>query len=133
MLFHALLWLRDNFPLLHYVGLDIDPDCVKMATELVSALGIDNIRFELIDGREYDFAGFDFAYVANHVVPKRAVLEQIARSTSVRQVVVREPTPVGALLAEAVRADLPPVFVADSAGAPSGIVGMSYDLLLRRA
>ena len=129
----ALLWLRDNFPLLRYVGLDIDPDCVKMATELVSALGIDNIRFEPIDGREYDFGGFDFAYVANHVVPKRAVLAQIARSTSVRQVVVREPTPVGALLAETVRDDLPTVFVADAADAPRGIGQMSYDLLLRRA
>jgi predicted O-methyltransferase YrrM len=128
----ALLWLRDNFPILHYVGLDIDPDCVKMATELVTALDIDNVRFELIDGREYDFGGFDFAFVANHVVPKRAVLEQIARSASVRKVVVREPTPVGELLAEAVRPNLPPAFVADAAGAPGGITGMSYDLLLRR-
>jgi hypothetical protein len=126
----TLLWLRDNFPLLRYVGLDIDPGCVTMATDLVGALGIDNVHFELIDGRRYHFGGFDFAYIANHVVPKRAVLEQIARSTSVRQVVVREPTPVGELLAEAVRPDLPPAFVADAAGAVGGI--MSYDLLLRR-
>jgi hypothetical protein len=128
----TLLWLRDNFPMLHYVGLDIDPGCVKMATELVTALGIDNVRFDVIDGRQYDFGGIDFVYVANHVVPKRAVLEQIARSTSVGQVVVREPTSVGELLAEAVRDDLPPVFVADAVGAASGQF-LSYDLLLRRA
>ena len=127
----TLLWLRDNFPMLRYVGLDINPRCVKMATELVAALGIDNVHFELIDGRQYDFGSFDFVYVANHVVPKRGVLEQIARSTSVRQVVVREPTPVGELLAEAVRPDLPAVFVADAAGAASGQF-LSYDLLLRR-
>jgi hypothetical protein len=126
----TLLWLRDNFSMLRYVGLDIDPGCVKTATELVSAIGIDKVHFELIDGRQYDFSGFDFVYVANHVVPKRAVLEQIARSTSVRQVVVREPTPVGELLAEAVRSNLPPAFVADAAAAPGGM--MSYDLLLRR-
>ena len=126
----TLLWLRDNFPMLRYVGLDIDPGCVKMATELVAALGIDNVHFELIDGRQHDFGGVDFVYVANHAVPKRAVLEQIAYSTSVRQIVVREPTPRGELLAEAVRPDLPPVFVADAAGAASGL--MSYDLLLRR-
>jgi hypothetical protein len=126
----TLLWLRDNFPMLRYVGLDIDPGCVKTAAELVAALGIDNVDFELIDGRRFDFDGFDFVYVANHVVPKRAVLEQIARSTSVRQVVVREPTPIGELLAEAVKPNLPPVFVADAARAAGGI--MSYDLLLRR-
>ena len=127
----TLLWLRDHFPIIHYIGLDIDPTCVKMATELVEALGFDNVHFKAIDGREYDFGDIDFVYVGNYVVPKRAVLEQIARSPSVRQVVVREPTPVGGeLLAEAVRPDLPPVFVADSAGAVGGIV--SYDLLLRR-
>jgi len=126
----TLLWLRENFSGLHYVGLDIDPGCVKMASELVAVLSIDNVDFELIDGRQYDFGGFDFVYVANHVVPKRAVLEKIARSTSVRQVVVREPTPIGELLAETVRPDLPPVFVADTAGGAGGI--LSYDLLLRR-
>jgi Methyltransferase domain len=126
----TLLWLRDNFPTLRYVGLDIDPDCVEMATELVAALGIDNVHFESIDGRQYDYSGADFVYVANYVTPKRAVLEQIARSTSVRRVVVREPTRGGELLAEAVRFDLPSVFVADAAGAEVGI--MMYDLLLRR-
>jgi len=58
------------------------------------------------------------------------VLEQIARSTSVRRVVVREPTRGGELLAEAVRFNLPSVFVADAAGVEVGI--MMYDLLLRR-
>lgn len=127
----TLLWLRDNFPMLHYIGLDIDRRCVAMATELVAALGIDNVHFEIIDGRQYDFGGIDFVYVANHVVRKRAVLEQIARSATVRQVVVREPTPIGELLAEAVRPDLPPVFVTEAAGAASGQF-LSYDLLLRR-
>jgi hypothetical protein len=127
----TLLWLRDHFPMIHYVGLDIDPPCVKMATELVEALGFDNVHFKAIDGRQYDFGGIDFVYVGNYVVPKRAVLEQIARSSSVRQLVVREPTPAGGeLLAEAVKSNLPPAFVADTAGAIGGIV--SYDLLLRR-
>jgi hypothetical protein len=127
----TLFWLRDNFPMLRYIGLDVDPGCVKTATELVAALGIDNVHFKLIDGRQYSFAGIDFVYVANHVTPKRAVLEQIARSPSVRQVVVREPTTRGELLAEAVRSDLPPVFVADAAGTASEQF-LSYDLLLRR-
>jgi hypothetical protein len=127
----TLLWLNDNFPMLRYVGLDNDPGCVKMAADLMSALSIDNVHFEIIDGRQYDFDDADFVFVANHVVPKRAVLEQIARSASVRQVVVREPTPRGELLAEPVRSNLPPDFVADAAGAASGQF-LSYDLLLRR-
>jgi hypothetical protein len=126
----TLLWLRENFPMLRYVGLDIDPVCVNMATELAAALGVDNVHFERIDGRQYNYSSVDFVYVANYVVPKRAVLEQIARSTSVRRVVVREPTRGGELLAEAVRSNLPSVFVADSAGDETGI--MMYDLLLRR-
>jgi len=126
----TLLWLRDNFPTLRYVGLDVDPGCVKMAAELVAALGIDNVHFEPIDGSLYDFGGFDFVYVANYVVPKRAVLEQIARSTSVRRVVVREPTRGGELLADPVKPHLPPAFVVDAAGAASGL--MQYDLHLRR-
>ena len=126
----TLLWLRGKFPRVHYVGLDIDADCVKMATELVAAMGFDNVRFEQFDGQQYDFTGIDFVYVANHVVPKKAVLQQIARSPSVHQVVVREPTPVGELLSEAVRPDLPPTFVPDASNPASGL--MSYDLLLRR-
>jgi hypothetical protein len=126
----TLLWLCDNFPTLRYLGLDINPGCVKMATELVTALGIDNVHFKPIDGRRYDFSGVDFVYVANHVVPKRPVLEQIARSASVRQVVVREPIRGGELLAESVRPHLPSVFVVDAAGAASGL--MQYDLHLRR-
>jgi hypothetical protein len=126
----TLLWLSHNFPTLHYVGLDIDPGCVTMATELVTALGIDNVHFEPIDGRQYNYGSADFVYVANYVVPKRAVLEQIARSTSVRRVVVREPTRGGELLADPVRSHLPSAFVVDAAGAEAGI--MMYDLLLRR-
>ena len=59
----TLLWLRDNFPTLRYVGLDVDSRCVNMATALVAALDIDNVHFELIDGRQYDFGSFDFVYV----------------------------------------------------------------------
>jgi hypothetical protein len=30
---------------------------MKMATELVAALGIDNVHFKQVDGRQYDLAG----------------------------------------------------------------------------
>jgi hypothetical protein len=128
----TLLWLQHHFPTLRYSGLDIDPGCVEMANNLVAAMGIDNMRFSLVDGSHCNFDGVDFVYVANHVVPKRAVLQQISRSPSVQQVVVREPTRRGELMAEAARYDLPPAFVITAAGAESGSF-MSYDLCLRRA
>jgi hypothetical protein len=128
----TLLWLRDHFPELCYCGLDIDPECVAMANKLATSIGADNMRFILADGTAYGFDGADFVYIANHVVPKRGVLEQIARNPSVRQVVVREPTRHGELLAETVRYNLPDAFIIAAAGEESGQF-LSYDLALRRA
>jgi len=127
----TLLWLHDHFPAFRYTGLDIDPGCVSLATSLATALGIGNMQFAQVDGTYYDFDGVDFVYVANHVVSKKAVLQQIARSVSVRQVVVREPTRRGELMAEAVRYELPPDFAIGAAGTESGRF-MSYDLFLSR-
>jgi hypothetical protein len=128
----TLFWLHDHFPGARYKGLDIDVQCVEMASKLTTAMSINNICFEVVDGRHYDFDSVDFVYVANHVVPKRAVLAQIGRSESVRQVVVREPTRRGELLAESVQSDLPAVFAVDAAGGENRSF-LSYDLALRRA
>jgi hypothetical protein len=102
----TLLWLRDHFPSVRYTGLDTNARCVATATKLTEAMGLE-MDFRVIDGSDYNFAGADFVYVANHVTPKKAVLEQVARSGNVMRVVVREPTRKGELLAEAVRFDLP--------------------------
>jgi trans-aconitate methyltransferase len=126
----TLFWLRDHFPGARYTGLDTDARCVETATKLAEAMGIE-MSFNVIDGSDYNFAGADFVYVANQVVPKKAVLQQVARSGNVTRVVVREPTRKGELLAEAVRYDLPEEFVVESEGVESPIF-LSYDLLLRR-
>jgi hypothetical protein len=127
----TLFWLHDHFPALRYTGLDVDAGCVEMASKLARAMGIDNMRFEVVDGSRFDFANADFVYVANHVTPKKAVLARISRSGSSAQVVVREPTRRGKLLAEAVCDDLSSAFVAQSSGIESRAF-LSYDLLLRR-
>jgi trans-aconitate methyltransferase len=126
----TLLWLRDHFPSVRYTGLDTNARCVATATKLTEAMGLE-MDFRVIDGSDYNFAGADFVYVANHVTPKKAVLEQVARSGNVMRVVVREPTRKGELLAEAVRFDLPEHFVVEREGVESPIF-LSYDLLLRR-
>jgi len=127
----TLFWLHDHFPALRYTGLDVDAGCAEMATKLAKTMGIDNMRFEVVDGSCFDFAGADFVYVANHVTPKKAVLRQVSSSGSNAQVVVREPTRRGKLLAEAVRDELPSAYAVQSSGIESRAF-LSYDLLLRR-
>ncbi len=127
----TLFWLHDHFPGLQYTGLDVDSRCAEMATRLAKSLGIDRMCFVVVDGSRFDFGGADFVYVANHVTPKNDVLRQIGRSGSAAQVVVREPTHRGRLLAEGVRDDLPSAFAVQSSGIESRAF-LSYDLLLRR-
>ena len=126
----TLFWLHDHFPHMQYVGLDIDTRCVAMATLLTKATGMNNIHFEVVNGSYYNFRGADFVYIANQVIPKRAVLEQISRRAGPLQVVVREPTRKGELLAEAIRHDLPSEFAIETAGTGSQDF-LSYDLSLR--
>jgi hypothetical protein len=127
----TLFWLRDHCPQMRVTGLDIDPNCVAMATALTEALGLRNIRFEALDGRKYDFADSDFVFVANQVVGKKTVLQRVSDSGSAAQIVVREPTPRGELLAESVRYDLPSGFGWGQEGIANSAF-LSYDLLLRR-
>lgn len=126
----TLFWLRDYFPSVRYTGIDTNARCVATAAKLAEAMGLE-MEFRVVDGSDYNFAGADFVYVANHVTPKKSVLEQVARSSSATRVVVREPTRKGELLAEAVRFDLPEHFAVERAGVESPIF-LSYDLLLRR-
>jgi trans-aconitate methyltransferase len=126
----TLLWFSDQLPAIDYIGLDIDPDCVALANRLAQALGRRNLRFETINGSDFDYSGADFVYVANQVTPKRAVLERLLQSATPQlQVVVREPTDLGQLLATAVRSDLPARFVVRASG-PVSQAFLSYDLLL---
>ena len=127
----TLFWLHDHYHEARYTGLDIDAGCVGMANTLAEAMGINDIDFKLANGSDYEYDGVDFVFLANQVIAKKAVLEQVSRSDSVGQVVVREPTRRGELLAEAVRYDLPREFVVMNKGAENSVF-LSYDLFLRR-
>jgi 16S rRNA G1207 methylase RsmC len=128
----TLIWLSNHFPETRCTGIDVDHRCVEAAAQVTKAMRIENVQFETIDGSHYDFDGVDFVYVANQVIPKKAVLRQVGRSVSVSHVVVREPAPRGELLAEAVRYDLPSAFAIQGQGTESPTF-LSYDLILRRA
>ena len=114
----TLFWLRDHFPNARYTGLDTNVRCVATAAKLADDIALE-MEFRVIDGSDYDFVDADFVYVANHVTPKKAVLEKVARSSSATRVVVREPTRKGELLAEAVRFDLPEQFAVEREGVES--------------
>lgn len=127
----TLLWFSDQLPAIDYIGLDIEPDCVLLANRMAGALGRRNLRFKTVDGCDFDYSGADFVYVANQVAPKRKVLERLLQyATPQLQVVVREPTHLGELLAAPVRSDLPPGFAVCASG-PVSQAFLSYDLLLR--
>lgn len=128
----TLFWLRDHFPDADYTGIDLNVGCVERAARVAKVMGIVNMRFEVMDGCHCDFEGVDFVYVANQVVPKKSVLQQISRCKCVSRVAVREPTRRGELLAEAVRYDLPSAFAIQYQGIESPAF-LSYDLILRRA
>jgi hypothetical protein len=107
----TLFWLHDHYPAIDYIGLDVDAECVALASQAVSALNATGIQILNQDGAEYDFSGVDFIFVANQVTPKKAVLERIAVTSDIdAQVVVRNPINLGNLLAECIQNNLPPRF-----------------------
>ena len=94
----TLLWLRDQFSKSFHLGLDLDAQCVETARKLAEIMGFNDMSFKVMDGKDYDYDGVEFVYVANQVISKKSVLDQVSRSGSVARVVVREPTRKGELL-----------------------------------
>jgi len=127
----TLLWLRDQFSKSFHLGLDLDAQCVETARKLAEIMGFNDMSFKVMDGKDYDYDGVEFVYVANQVISKKSVLNQVSRSGSVARVVVREPTRKGELLSQAIRHDLPAEFMIEDEGVESPTF-LSYDLLLRR-
>ena len=126
----TLFWLYDQYPEIESIGLDVDPACVALASRAVDRLGLDGVQLVEADAREFDYGGADFVFVANQVSPKRAVLERIAATADLgTSVVIRDPTPLGVLLAESASADLPGQFSIVSRGDASKAF-LSLDVFL---
>jgi hypothetical protein len=128
----TLFWLYDHYPTIDYFGLDIDAECVALASKAMGALNITRTRILNQDGRDFDFSGIDCIFIANQVTPKKAVLERIADTSDTdAQVIVRNPTPLGKLLAECIRDNLPPGFSIQHEGNESQAF-LSMNLFLNR-
>jgi hypothetical protein len=128
----TLFWLYDHYPSMDYVGLDIDAGCVELASQVMNNLNVKGIRILNQDGRDFDFSGVDFIFIANQVTPKKAILEQIAGTSDIdAQVIVRNPTRLGKLLAECIRNNIPPGFYIQHEGEESQAF-LSLNLFLNR-
>lgn len=128
----TLFWLYDHYPAIDYIGLDINANCVALASKVINALNISKVHILNHDGCEFDFSGFDCIFIANQVTPKTRVLDRIAKTSDISaQVVVRNPTFTGKLLAECVRNILPSEFSIEYEGNESQTF-LSMNLFLIR-
>lgn len=127
----TLFYLYDRYPTLEYIGIDIDPVALTTAQEAMDSLGIEKIRLVEADGSQFDYAETDLVYIANQVSPKSLVLEHIAATVEQTvQLVMRDPTRRGKLLADCGRDVLPRQFSLVQKGEESQSF-LSVDLLLR--
>ncbi|RJP40875.1 MAG: hypothetical protein C4548_09820 [Desulfobacteraceae bacterium] len=127
----TLFWIYDHYPGMKYIGIDLDSDCIALSSSVSKELNLEKIVFEAKDGREYNYRDVDFVYIANQVTPKKDVLSRILETSSKKiQIVVRNPTPLGRLLAECVLKSSPSNFSFVQAGHPSKSF-LSQDLLAK--
>lgn len=128
----TLFYLYDRYPKLEYIGIDIDPVALATAKEAMSLLGIEKICLVEADGSQFDYVDAGFVYIANQVSPKSLVLERIAATADETvQVVMRDPTRRGKLLADCGKDVLPSQFSLVRKGKKSQHF-LSQDLFLRR-
>jgi hypothetical protein len=127
----TLFYLYDRYPMIEYVGIDIDSIALAKAKEIIYLLGIEKIKLVESDGCKFDYVEAGMIYIANQVSPKAIVLKRIAETADpIVQVVMRDPTRRGKLLADCGKDDLPDQFSLVQKGNESQHF-LSLDLFLR--
>lgn len=97
----TLLSIREKYNNLNIVGIDNSPEAIINAKALIKKLMLLNIRFDIIDGINYDYNNIDTAFIANLVIPKTKVLKRIAMTCKSGTIILlRVPVMYGALLSE---------------------------------
>jgi hypothetical protein len=126
----TLFHFQDNSTIRELVGIDLVPEAVETARAIARFFGYDRTRFELSDGRYYDFCGAQIVYIVGVVSEKADVLSRIASTApEVVQVVVNEPYSLGHLWHETVEPYIDPRFEIAVKGPGKGTL---RNLLLRR-
>lgn len=104
----SLVCLHRHTEVERLIGFDRDPGSSVLAQELIDGLGLDRIRITSGDGEELDYRDFDVVCPTVFAVPRRAVVERIARTARPgATVIVRDPFFTGTLLFERVLDALP--------------------------
>lgn len=114
----AALFVHDHTGVPEIAALDLDPRAIATARRLAAAFAPRRVEVIESSGEDFDYAGADVVYVANHVSPKAQVLARIAETTGAStEVILRDPFGYGRLLAESGAANLDPRFVVTATGA----------------
>jgi len=105
----AVFHVHDRTDVPEIVCLDVLPEAVSTAGDLLDRLGYSRARTELCDGRRYDYADTQIVLIANMVSPKSEVVSRIADTAAgdVR-IVVRDSLSLGRLWSDNVERSLDP-------------------------
>ena len=97
----TLFYIREKYSKLNIIGIDNSPEAIINAKMLIKKLMFSNIRFDIIDGINYDYSDIDTVFIANLVMPKTKVLKRIAMTCKSGTIILlRVPVMYGALLSE---------------------------------
>lgn len=114
----TMMYIHENTPIQHIIGLDQEQSAVAIAGDLLASLGIDKIRTEHAKGECYDYSQADMIYVANFVSPKREIFNQIAETAKPDALILtRNPVSFGKMLYENTLDNIPPRLTVKEVGA----------------
>lgn len=98
----SALHVHDRTNVGEVVCVDVRQEAVDDVRFLARKLGINNLRSDLCDGKDFDFQGARIVYVANMVKGKDAVVARVLETAPEEvQIVVRSPAGLGRLWTEA--------------------------------
>lgn len=127
----TLFYFQDKSAVVEMIGIDVVPEAIQTARVIARLFGYDRARFELANGRDYDFRGAEIVYIVGVVSEKADVISRIASTAAENvQVVVNEPYSLGHLWHESVEPYIDPRFEIAVKGPGEGAI---RNLLLRRA
>lgn len=128
----TLLAFCNEFTDMTFIGIDNSPEAIRKAIDIKTKFDISNLNFDIIDGMNYDYNNANTIFVANTVIPKIKVLEQIAKSAqSQTRIIIRIPVLSGNLLSEdVIYNNIPRIKLLQEIAADSRTDDMLYKLLV---
>lgn len=127
----TIFHIHDRTAVSEIVGLDTVPGAIETARALAAKLGYGRIRFELCDGRDYDYGETPIVYISSMVTPKAEVVSRIADTAPDNVlIIIWEPYSLGRLWAECAEEALDPRL--EVTGRRPVSYNMTRDIFVRR-